>query len=138
MNPKDDLNSDLDNFRQQWITDLRSREDTAGQPSHSRPPPPRQAVPAAPGRQPGPPPSGSKKPAPTHDDDDYLQGRTFGEHPAPSPSHPTLNSPPRAPKKELVSALDHYEEAMEKEVSGNMGDSLRLYRKAYRVRLCRR
>ncbi|KAG8410673.1 hypothetical protein J3459_016961 [Metarhizium acridum] len=37
------------------------------------------------------------------------------------------------PQKELVSALDHYEEAMEKEALGNMGDSLKLYRKAYRV-----
>ncbi|KAG8411207.1 hypothetical protein J3459_016551 [Metarhizium acridum] len=36
------------------------------------------------------------------------------------------------PQKELVSALDHYEEAMEKEALGNMGDSLKLYRKAYR------
>jgi F-box protein 9 len=36
-------------------------------------------------------------------------------------------------KKPLVSALDHYEEAMEKEAQGNMRDSLHLYRRAYRV-----
>lgn len=36
-------------------------------------------------------------------------------------------------KKNLVSALDHFEEAMEKEAIGNMGDSLHLYRQAYRV-----
>lgn len=33
------------------------------------------------------------------------------------------------------SALEHYEKAVEKESEGNLGDSLKLYRKAYRVRL---
>lgn len=33
------------------------------------------------------------------------------------------------------SALDHYERAVEKESQGSLGDSLSLYRKAYRVRL---
>jgi F-box protein 9 len=40
----------------------------------------------------------------------------------------------KAKDKELLSALDHFEEAMIKEASGNMGDSLKLYRKAYKVR----
>ncbi|KND90928.1 hypothetical protein TOPH_04381 [Tolypocladium ophioglossoides CBS 100239] len=41
--------------------------------------------------------------------------------------------PLRDGARELVSALDHYEEAMEMEAQGNMGDSLKLYRQAYRL-----
>ena len=36
-------------------------------------------------------------------------------------------------KQEPRSALEHYERAVEKETQGNLGDSLNLYRKAYRV-----
>jgi hypothetical protein len=36
---------------------------------------------------------------------------------------------------EPKSALEHYEKAVEKESQGSLGDSLNLYRKAYRVRL---
>ncbi|KOS21405.1 F-box protein pof7 [Escovopsis weberi] len=44
-----------------------------------------------------------------------------------------IQTPQPSSKKQPVSALDHYEEAMEKEAQGNMGESLRLYRKAYRL-----
>jgi hypothetical protein len=36
--------------------------------------------------------------------------------------------------REPSSALEHYEHAVERESQGNLGDSLKLYRKAYRVR----
>lgn len=39
----------------------------------------------------------------------------------------------QASSKEPVSALDHYEKAVEKESQGNLGDSLSHYRKAYRL-----
>lgn len=71
---------------------------------------------------------------------DYVGGRSFDE-PAPplivSSEARTLGSSIDAAAKpnetNLVSALDHYEKAMEKEAEGNMGDSLQLYRKAYKV-----
>ena len=37
-------------------------------------------------------------------------------------------------KKEPSSALEHYEQAVERESQGNLGDSLKHYRKAFRVR----
>ena len=37
--------------------------------------------------------------------------------------------------REPSSALEHYEKAVERESQGNLGDSLKLYRKAYRVRM---
>lgn len=36
-------------------------------------------------------------------------------------------------KREPSSALEHYEKAVEKETQGSLGDSLDLYRKAFRV-----
>lgn len=38
-------------------------------------------------------------------------------------------------QKEINSALEHYERAVEKEDQGKLGDSVKLYRQAYRVRL---
>jgi F-box protein 9 len=35
--------------------------------------------------------------------------------------------------KEPETALEHYEKAVERETQGSLGDSLNLYRKAYRV-----
>lgn len=37
-------------------------------------------------------------------------------------------------KEEPSSALEHYEQAVERESQGNLGDSLKHYRKAFRVR----
>ena len=37
-------------------------------------------------------------------------------------------------RDEPISALEHYERAVERETEGNLGDSLNHYRKAYRVR----
>lgn len=46
------------------------------------------------------------------------------------------NAPnPQGPEKEPSSAVEHFEKAVQKEEEGSLGDSLQLYRKAYRVRL---
>lgn len=42
----------------------------------------------------------------------------------------------KEPQKEPSSALEHFEKAVEKEAQGSLGDSLSLYRKAYRVNFC--
>lgn len=39
-----------------------------------------------------------------------------------------------AASREPISALEHYEKAVEKESEGRLGDSLALYRKAFKVR----
>lgn len=46
--------------------------------------------------------------------------------------HTLSGSAPTQPK-EPVSALDHYEKAVERESQGNLGDSVGLYRKAFKV-----
>ncbi|KAJ4195724.1 hypothetical protein NW755_001887 [Fusarium falciforme] len=127
-----ELNSELESFRQQWISDLRTRNEDHHDEQQSTAGPSRRSHHGPPvSHRHAPPPAGADD-----NDDDYLQGQSFDE---PAPESPTLNSRPvgevhhgRSGKK-LVSALDHYEEAMHKEAQGNMGDSLKLYRKAYRL-----
>lgn len=68
------------------------------------------------------------------DDDDYIQAVSFDAPPrAESSSELVPGQPGKAVEKELVTALDHYEKAVEKEALGSLGDSLKLYRKAFRV-----
>ncbi|KAF5020919.1 hypothetical protein F66182_7071 [Fusarium sp. NRRL 66182] len=122
-----ELDSELESFRQQWLSDLKTRTE-----HHD----PAEAQAAGPSRRPhhGPPISSlPHKPAPADDgEDDYVQGPSFDqqEHASHRPSQETHHN--REGKK-LVSALDHFEEAMHKEGQGSMGDSLKLYRKAYRL-----
>jgi F-box protein 9 len=58
------------------------------------------------------------------------------EYEPPTPSSPP---PPRRPSISTAasgiprSALEHYEKAVEKETEGNLGESLKLYRKAFRM-----
>ncbi|OCL01912.1 hypothetical protein AOQ84DRAFT_393321 [Glonium stellatum] len=58
-----------------------------------------------------------------HDGERKELGRRLGE-PGPSSNQP---------KKEPRSALEYYEQAVEKESQGSLGDSLNLYRKAFRL-----
>lgn len=58
-----------------------------------------------------------------HDLGEKQHGRRLDETSAPSTSS----------SKEPHSALEHYEKAVEKESQGSLGDSLNLYRKAFRV-----
>ena len=128
MTSNDQLNTELESFRQKWLSDLQTRDEHAGSvagPSNSQQ--------AAQAQRSGRPPvsSPTKKPAHLDDDHDSFQGQSFDEPPAPT-GH-TLAGPSKEPQKELVSALDHFEEAMEREAQGNMGESLKHYRKAYKV-----
>lgn len=132
---KKELNSELESFRQQWLSDLRTRNDheheqqsgnaqpgSAGpskrRPSHHDPPAVASNV--------------RKHWASEARDEDYIPGPAFDGL---SSSSQAAHEQEMTVEKKLVTALDHYEAAMEKEGQGNMGDSLKLYRKAYRVSL---
>ncbi|KAG8411529.1 hypothetical protein J3458_015585 [Metarhizium acridum] len=142
MEESNGLGSELESFRRQWLSEVRTKKG-----EQSAQPPPRNSVPSAstaPAISPASPPprkSVARRPSPAksrkaplavEEEDEYLHGRSFDD--GPEPSGNTIDGSVRMPpQKELVSALDHYEEAMEKEALGNMGDSLKLYRKAYRM-----
>jgi F-box protein 9 len=127
-----EASSELESFRQKWISDLRSRRESVGSASHQG-----EASSSASGTSRPRKHSSTivKKDLPVIEDDEYyLHGQSFdGPPPSSSSGHLLSDVPGKDVEKTLVTALDHYEEAMEKEAQGNMGDSLRLYRKAYRV-----
>ncbi|KAJ4165193.1 hypothetical protein LMH87_006835 [Akanthomyces muscarius] len=163
MSSGDGLDSELESFRKQWLSDLSTQRgphpaDTAAQSSssanqrrrqsHSRRHDGSQPSFSSSSARPGPLKRTNGPPSPTaarralilDEGSDYVGGRSFDE-PAPplivSSEARTLGSSIDAAAKpnetNLVSALDHYEKAMEKEAEGNMGDSLQLYRKAYKM-----
>jgi F-box protein 9 len=141
----EESNPELESFRQQWRAEVQARR---AAPGPSRPQPQQQQQQRAagpstsapvgrPATEPrGKPPQPSQKPVGTQEtDEDYVQSQTFDE---PTPSAAAASSletahSKAAEKGEPVSALDHYEKAVEKEAAGSLGDSLRLYRKAFRV-----
>lgn len=170
MSSGDALDTELESFRNQWLSDLKTQRGPASpaaaaaagssssaghrrrqsQSNARRSDAPRLSFSsAAAAARPGPLKKINGPPSPTaarralilDEGSDYLGGRIFDE-PAPplmiSPEARTLASSidaaAKPQTKKLESALDHYEEAMEKEAQGNMGDSLQLYRKAYKVR----
>ncbi|KAF4980700.1 hypothetical protein FZEAL_3368 [Fusarium zealandicum] len=129
-----ELDSELESFRQKWLSDLRTKtehHDAEAQPAA-----------AGPSRRPhhGPPisslPQTKHVPAVAEEnDDDYIPSKSFDD---PGTSSSSLTRPAHEVQhdqadKSIVSALDHFEEAMYKEAQGNMGDSLKLYRRAYRL-----
>ncbi|CAJ0548701.1 Ff.00g023140.m01.CDS01 [Fusarium sp. VM40] len=126
-----ELDSELESFRQKWMSDLKTRNE-----HHDS----SDAQEAGPSRRPhhGLPISSlphkhAPAPAPADDaEDEYVQGRPFDQD-EPELTQPLQESHHDTKGKKLVSALDHFEEAMNKEDQGNMGDSLKLYRKAYRL-----
>ncbi|KAL2021405.1 hypothetical protein VTK56DRAFT_7158 [Thermocarpiscus australiensis] len=137
----EDPNPELESFREQWRAEVRARH---GGPASSQAPS-RQLNAAAspstaPGRSPhaaeprGKPPSSAGKPASHDHEEDHVQRRSFDE-PAVAGSAVFLRDQQSSTqeKGEPVTALEHYERAVEKEAAGNLGDSLRLYRKAFRM-----
>ncbi|PFH57427.1 hypothetical protein XA68_15087 [Ophiocordyceps unilateralis] len=101
------LDSELESFRQQWLSDLRFRHTV--EPSCSLA-------------------TTSRPPQTSHDDIRSTEGTDDEdeEEDGSATAHDGWND-------NLVSALDHYEAAMAKEEQGNMGDSVKLYRQAYRL-----
>ncbi|RFU76413.1 hypothetical protein TARUN_5826, partial [Trichoderma arundinaceum] len=135
-----EANPELESFRQKWISDLRSRRESVGSSSHQAEAAASLSSTAAvvtsrPRKHTGPSSSAAtRKNLPVVDDDEYyLHVPSFDAPPPSSSGHLLSDTPGKHVEKALVSALDHYEEAMEKEAEGNMGESLRLYRKAYRL-----
>ena len=134
-----DINSELESFRQQWREEVRARNPASSSQNSGaatasgsgRPQRPgRAAVPAPPAIGPG------RRPLRSENDDDYVQAKTYDEPDATASSSGGQIAAGEGKGKEpmaLETALEHYEEAVETEGQGNLGEALRLYRKAFRV-----
>ena len=118
----EESNPELESFRQQWRAEVSAKGNK--KPNTSQAKQPRNNKPAF-NRL-----ASTSIPEPEEEgDDDGVEPRM----------HNSLGGPSRSEghkvgvKKEPASALEHYEEAVEKETQGSLGDSLDLYRKAFRV-----
>ena len=136
----EDSNHELEKFRNQWREEVSARTKGTAKKSGKKQSRPSVAARASfsHAHAPLPPPSAANTSA-AHDEDDVdgLDAKTYhdledsdiqkildsSQHPSSSVDANTA----------IDSALDHYERAVEKESQGSLGDSLNLYRKAYRV-----
>lgn len=119
-----DTNPDLESFREQWRAEVRARNSgasgtqqrstTSGHAESSRASAPRAS---------------RTKLRVQDTDEDHVEARTFD---APEPGQEMKQDD--LENREPVTALEHYERAVEKEDQGSLGDSLHLYRRAFRVR----
>ncbi|KAK4459602.1 putative glycerol transporter protein [Cladorrhinum samala] len=143
-----DPNPELESFREEWKAEVQSRHSqpqqhaaagpstaTSRAPAQTTQPsaPQRRAPLTEPPRQPAQP---VKKPkVQDEDDDDDGPSLSFDE-PAAAAGTALAGQfeglSMSEPSKEPETALEHYEKAVERESAGNHGDSIRLYRKAFR------
>ncbi|OJJ58778.1 hypothetical protein ASPSYDRAFT_177655 [Aspergillus sydowii CBS 593.65] len=127
-------NAELESFRRQWREEVSRRANPnaaePSQPTTTRPvaPPPRQFPPTrheASARK----EDEEEGPIP-YDQTQIVQGvdrLSLNKHNDEDAFHS------RESQDEPTSALEHFERAVEREAEGNLGDSLQLYRKAYRL-----
>jgi F-box protein 9 len=118
-------NPELETFRQQWRAEVSARAQADGN---------KAAKPSKASRRPPPITSLSSSIAlkSVKEDEDHVEPQTFSSPDGSSHPEEHVGSSSK-PGKEPQSALDHYEKAVERESQGSLGDSLDLYRKAFRV-----
>ncbi len=132
----DDNNVDLEIFRKQWQEEVTARSTAKAQipmsirshSSHERPDKSKAKAALPPSNvlsEEAELVDGIRTQA-YHDLEDKDDIRRLGVE---GSKHPQSSQMPKEPQ----SALEHYEKAIEREDQGNLGDSLNLYRKAYRV-----
>ena len=115
-------NPELETFRQQWRAEVSARAQAepnkATKPKATRRPPPITSL------------SSNIALKPVKEDEDHVEPqKTFSLDGPSSPEEHARSSSSKEPQ----SALDHYEKAVERESQGSLGESLDLYRKAFRV-----
>lgn len=132
VNPATPTEEELETFRRQWREEVSARS-RQNQPSSSAPQHTAHATSSRPQhshRHKAPLPSDRPKDAHADEAEPHtyhdLGEKQFGRK---------LAEPAPESAKVPVSALDHYEEAVRRETQGNLGDSVNLYRKAFKV-LC--
>ena len=135
----DEINPELESFRRQWQEEVRSKNPGARNQDVSTATASGSTAPR-PARSSGPPGhahvAARKKPSKPDGDEDHVPAVAFGEpEPSVSPSHGPSDAGHGKGKEPILpgTALEHYEEAVETEGQGNLGEALRLYRKAFRV-----
>jgi hypothetical protein len=127
----EDSNPELESFRQQWRAEVSARAkaegnkasqtSTAGSSKLARKPPAFNRLPSA---------GASKQ---LEEDEDHAGPQRVSGFDAQRIEIVEHTEGSKTGSKEPRSALEHYEKAVERETQGSLGDSLDLYRKAFRV-----
>lgn len=144
MDPKNDSTSteaELESFRQRWKEEVSVRAKGRG--------PVASAVPARTTAPSGSKPHATKKSIPDAASHSHARQRSVEETDEVTPYvHQDLGDKQHGRRldetsaqtaaitsasKEPKTALDHYEKAVERETQGSLGDSVRLYRKAFKA-----
>ena len=132
----DESNPELEAFRQQWRAEVSAKATNDNTRLNQQLP---FASPSKPSRK---KPTPTRLPAekiilPSEGDEDYAESKPFHDTYANTNAGDTADkiedSKRSIGSREPQSALEHYEKAVEREAQGSLGDSLSLYRKAFRV-----
>jgi F-box protein 9 len=123
----EDQNAELEAFRRKWREEVSSKSQDA---SKSTP---------APSKGPRRPPPNTRisarRPSKTSQEHDHVEPLIFSGLDVPRTFEGEYAESSKSVSKEPQSALEHYEKAVERENQVSIGDSLNLYRKAFRVSL---
>lgn len=120
---------ELESFRQQWRSEVDARSKASTSKALAQP----KSIYSGPGRPAShPPKSNESRPAVSE-----AEGRAYHDL-EDKEAYLTLDKEHERsrglPSKEPISALEHYEKAVRREGEGSLGDSVGLYRKAFKVR----
>jgi len=128
LNRMEDPNAELESFREKWKEEVSARAKSAenkdSTSSNERPSKASRRPPAAP-RIPN-----DRVPS-SMEDDGRIEPQNLYNLEGPSAAEAGESS--KTGSREPRSALEHYEKAVERESQGSLGDSLDLYRKAFKV-----
>lgn len=121
----DESNPELESFRQQWKAEVsaKAKSENNKESSSSSTAGPSKTT----SRPPAAPRIASHKPL---DDHENVEPRSYHDLDGPSGVDGAEH---KSGSKEPKTALEHYEKAVDRETQGKLGDSLDLYRKAFKV-----
>jgi F-box protein 9 len=127
----EESNPELESFRQKWREEVSARTKAEG----NRPPPSSSSDSSKSSRRPPPAPRiANLKGLKTLVEEEYAEPPNFGGFDGPSGyGDVEAEESSKTGGQEPRSALEHYEKAVERENLGSLGDSLDLYRKAFKV-----
>ena len=127
MEPPRQTEEELERFRQQWRAEVQARAQQSG----------RSGQPAASGSESRPQQGHNRYHSIQRNQraflDDVSEPRTYHDLDLAEKGHKLTDEPGSKLLAEPKTALEHYERAVDKEGQGNLGESLRLYRKAFKV-----
>ncbi|KAH8682156.1 hypothetical protein BX600DRAFT_505770 [Xylariales sp. PMI_506] len=139
--PPEQIQSELENFRKQWRAEVSARSKTSatGTEQHSPPSHESHAGPSASKQAPRKAELPHRRTPskagviPQDEEEEYVKSHVFDEDPSKHNASELVSSALGSEEQEPKTALGLYEKAVDKETVGNLGESLRLYRKAYRM-----